>query len=214
LSSLHPLNEWSLQLSRGGSYFSLEQAEFHVECLEASLSRLEALPTASNAEPIDISTATAVILKAGQLVGLEGSDGESSMDIPGWRAESDLCWDEWTSWTTSQLRRAVAAIEAQEEGEYEESLWEDAIEGPRLSEVALLNAAQEARMELSLDLARRRGAALLAAPEELEKINRYEGSLERSLLRTLHELERHQERRRGGFVPPTVTFDVALDTGD
>ena len=44
----------------------------------------------------------------------------------------------------------------------------------------------------------------------LEKVNRYETSLERSLYKALHELERRQAARNGQAVPPPVTVDINL----
>ena len=45
----------------------------------------------------------------------------------------------------------------------------------------------------------------------LEKAARYGGSLERSLFRTLHELERVQAGRKGQVVPLPVAIDVTVD---
>lgn len=45
----------------------------------------------------------------------------------------------------------------------------------------------------------------------LERVARYGGALERSLFRTLHELERTQARRQGQAVPLPLTLDVAVD---
>jgi len=47
--------------------------------------------------------------------------------------------------------------------------------------------------------------------EALSKLTRYEGHLQRSLFKTLHELERLQARRRGAHVPPPAVLDVQLD---
>jgi hypothetical protein len=51
-------------------------------------------------------------------------------------------------------------------------------------------------------------ANVLPAAEVLEKIMRYEGSLERQLYRAMHQLERLQRRRGGESVPPPVTVEV------
>lgn len=40
------------------------------------------------------------------------------------------------------------------------------------------------------------------------KLSRYEATIERSLYRALHELQRRQQARRGGHVPPPVAVDV------
>jgi hypothetical protein len=46
--------------------------------------------------------------------------------------------------------------------------------------------------------------------ECLERLQRYEGQLERSLFRVLHELERIQARRKGEAVIPPVVADVSV----
>lgn len=46
----------------------------------------------------------------------------------------------------------------------------------------------------------------------IEKIRRYETSLERSFYRALHELERIQTRRHGGHVPVPAVLDVQVDS--
>ena len=49
--------------------------------------------------------------------------------------------------------------------------------------------------------------------EAFQKLARYEAAIERGLYRALHELERLQTRRSGGYVPPPVTVDVTVDAG-
>jgi len=43
-----------------------------------------------------------------------------------------------------------------------------------------------------------------------EKLTRYEVALERSMYRSLHELERRQAARRGARVIPPAVLDVTL----
>jgi len=45
----------------------------------------------------------------------------------------------------------------------------------------------------------------------LDKLSRYETSLERGLLRALHELERLQRTRAGECLPPPAAVDVTVD---
>jgi len=45
----------------------------------------------------------------------------------------------------------------------------------------------------------------------LDKLSRYETSLERGLLRALHELERLQRTRAGEYLPPPAAVDVTVD---
>lgn len=52
-------------------------------------------------------------------------------------------------------------------------------------------------------------ANVLPAAAVLDKILRYEGSLERQLYRAMNQLERLQRRREGEEVPPPVTVSLA-----
>src|SRR3954451_8165437 len=47
--------------------------------------------------------------------------------------------------------------------------------------------------------------------EKLQLLSRYELTLERSLFRALHELQRLQAERRGQPVPPPVAVDLTVD---
>lgn len=51
-------------------------------------------------------------------------------------------------------------------------------------------------------------------PDSFSKLSRYEGAIERSLFRALHELERLQTRRSGGDVSPPVALDVDVTVQD
>lgn len=52
------------------------------------------------------------------------------------------------------------------------------------------------------------------AGDGMDRLLRYEGQLERSFFRLLHELERLQARRHGQAVPPPMTLDVNLTPPD
>jgi hypothetical protein len=56
----------------------------------------------------------------------------------------------------------------------------------------------------------RRDASLLPRTEVVEKILRYESSLERQFYRALNQLERLQRRRNGETVPPPLMMDMSL----
>lgn len=71
------------------------------------------------------------------------------------------------------------------------------------------NPAADAMLEgAAVGLTARRDALGVAA---LERVARYGGALERSLFRTLHELERTQARRQGQAVPLPLALDVTVD---
>lgn len=54
-----------------------------------------------------------------------------------------------------------------------------------------------------------RAADVLPNAEVLDKILRYETTLERQLYRAMHQLERLQRMRKGEFVPAPVTMEVS-----
>jgi hypothetical protein len=55
----------------------------------------------------------------------------------------------------------------------------------------------------------RRDASFLPTAAVVDKILRYEGSLERQLYRAMNQLERLQRARRGEVVPPPLTMEVS-----
>jgi hypothetical protein len=55
----------------------------------------------------------------------------------------------------------------------------------------------------------RRDASFLPGQPVLEKILRYEASLERQLYRAVNQLERQQRARKGETIPPPLTMDVS-----
>src|ERR1051326_540875 len=57
--------------------------------------------------------------------------------------------------------------------------------------------------------AARQAAEVLPSPAVLDKILRYEGTVERQLYRAMNQLERLQRRRNGETIPPPFTMDVS-----
>jgi hypothetical protein len=57
--------------------------------------------------------------------------------------------------------------------------------------------------------AARQAAQILPSPVVLDKILRYEATVERQLYRAMNQLERLQRRRNGEQVPPPLTVDVS-----
>ncbi len=55
----------------------------------------------------------------------------------------------------------------------------------------------------------RRAAALLPSDKALEKILRYETTLERQILRAMAQLERLQRMRRGELVPAPLSVELS-----
>lgn len=76
----------------------------------------------------------------------------------------------------------------------------------RLQEARARLAAYDRRQE------RERRGLSLPPVREIEVFSRYEGTLERSLFKALHELQRLQAVRAGNAVPPPVAVDVNVSS--
>ena len=129
------------------------------------------------------------------------------ISIPGIPDEDDE-FDAFDRWTPGLLRRAFAAY-AQKAHLTPEQL------NARMVERAATGQADadeeiEARKRQN-DLLRRHH--VLPNDPTLEKIARYEASLERSLVRTLHELQRIQALRLGSAGALPLALDVELTAG-
>jgi len=110
--------------------------------------------------------------------------------------------------TAGLLRRNIAAL-AERAKKTEEDLIAEAVRAAR-------GRQREAEEKFALAKEQLRAARRSCLmPEEAlqERSTRYEVHLERSLYRTLHELERRQAGRSGRIVPPPLTVDVTLDQG-
>ena len=84
--------------------------------------------------------------------------------------------------------------------------WEDALKEAKTA-VILAQASQE---DHAARLDKRRREALLPSDETLDKVSRYETNLERSLFRTLHELQRLRAVRSGAPLLPPAAVDMDL----
>jgi hypothetical protein len=129
-------------------------------------------------------------------------------------------------WTAGKVRACVSAIVDHAVTVYDELAKRDADmaleKWQRDPEEVLKKAAQKAASEdfiaqgklaqLEHKVTRIRRTRTLPGDKTLEKIQRYEAHLERSLVRNLHELQRLQEVRHGGMVPPPAVLDVNVST--
>jgi hypothetical protein len=126
------------------------------------------------------------------------------MSIPGIPDDDDE-FDAFDAWTPGLLRRAFAAY-AQKAHLTPEQLNARMVERAATSEA---DAAEEIEArKRQRDLLRRHH--ILPNEPTLEKIARYEASLERSLIRTLHELQRIQALRRGSAAALPLALDLEV----
>jgi hypothetical protein len=118
-------------------------------------------------------------------------------------------WGDWDGWTREALETAVKSLQKQAGDEYARvDPWEDALKEAKTA-IILAQVAQE---DHAARLDKDRKEALLPPDETLDKVSRYETTLERSLFRTLHELQRLRAVRFGApFLPPAaVDVDLAV----
>ena len=135
-------------------------------------------------------------------------DDEDAVELPDYPDGAGL--DE-VDWTAGHFLKTVDAIAKHSEDAAEES-------AALLAAVSRVTAERhaEARAErdrLAQDLSRFRRKLLLPDEVTMQKVNRYETALERSLYKALHELQRLQAARQGCVVPPPAVVDVDV-SGD
>jgi hypothetical protein len=124
--------------------------------------------------------------------------------LPG--VPDDVALEEFEGWTAGLLRQAVEAIGKAGD--------KPASEFSREVRFTFLLAEAKAKLnfeQAQAKLERKRRRHLLPDIARLDSISRYESHLERSLFKTLHEIERLQAARAGQPVPPPVTIDVTID---
>lgn len=174
-----------------------ERAKERVE----TLARVHALKPKSHVEGEDAGTVLDLVTEALELS--EKEDVEATVP-DGHKGDN---WGDWDGWTRETLEVAVLSLRDQAGAEYaKEDPWELAI---KEAEVAL-TVARSTHEENAVKLDRKRLQALFPPEEVAEKVSRYEAALERSLFKTLHELQRLQAVRAGERVLPPAAVDVDL----
>ena len=176
----------------------LEEAERTVETAHARVSFAEGLRSLPAGTPLESEFAARF---------LEQAAGNADLDLYEMRGWPSFVSDESTledlEWTAGRLLECVQVVAKQAKIDADELL-------DGISETARdsLAHAQKERAKLQTSFDRERRGLLLPDSLTMEKVNRYETTLERSLLKTLHELERRQAARDGQTVPLPVAVDV------
>lgn len=166
-----------------------------------TLSRIHALKPKSHVEGEDAGTVLDLVTVALELS--EKEDVEATVP-DGHKGEN---WGDWDGWTRETLEAAVLSLRDQAGAEYAtKDPWKLAIQE---AEVAV-TVARSTQEENALKLDRKRLQALFPPEETAEKVSRYETTLEMSLFRTIHELQRLQAARTGGPLLPPASVDVDL----
>lgn len=165
----------------------------------------ERLEAAQADEPVDLEDADAVLhyLDEDSASALEDEEGNYAVvSIPGVPDDEDERAD-FDAWTVGLLQGAVAAY-GKATGRTPEGTF-FAVSGRAHVERRKATAGLEDHRDT---LARKKAGRLLLDEKVMDRVLRYETTMERAFLRTLHELQRLQAVRAGGSVPPPLALDV------
>ena len=133
------------------------------------------------------------------------------ISIPG-VPDDNTEFDAFDSWTAGLLRNGLEAYAAAARIVPQAllkkcvlSVWKSR-EDAEAEERNLVERGQHWRLLLE----RENRSRMLLEPDVLDKVSRYDTSLERSFFRTLHEIQRLQASRCGAIVAPSAAIDVDL----
>lgn len=205
-----PGNGWNMSKET----LDLEKEKESLSWFEAIVSILEALPKAKAGEKVNPGTAWGLVELASDesgefLLGEEDEEGTRPylIDLSEMPDESPV--DEWPGWTMGYLRTVLSRVAELAKMEYED-LYSMTLESTR----NMRDSSRDTVKKEEEALERLRRARLIPNEGTLDKISRYETTLERSLYKTLHELQRLQAKRAGEPLPPPAVLDVDVSLSD
>lgn len=143
----------------------------------------------------------------------EGEEDAVDLDLP--VVPEETPWEDFTGWTRDLVDRGVQQIATHARDRHPE--WNEVCRKRdpwHLVTLTVSLEASNARKRYEQRAAatdRNLRLSLLPSDETLEKVTRYETTLERSLFRTLHELQRLQAFRSGMALPAPATLDVDVN---
>ena len=210
-AAMETAEERCFQGSYGERRDGVKELQDKVDQARAEVDVFAGLRTAKAGTKIDPETAWEMVQDVAKFRSVELWE-EVIKDSDEWTSTIDLSEipdgfevDEWDGWTAGLLRTVIGRV-AEKRGETFDQVL-DMMAASRGDKVKELEAKLQ---EAKVDLERWRKTHLLPDEETLDKVARYESSLERSLFRTLHELERIQAARSGEHVPLPAVADVAV----
>jgi hypothetical protein len=177
----------------------LDEAEQSVKNAQAVVALTEGVRTLPLETELDGEAAAGLLEKAAAATGLD------IYEMRGWPAYVNDSTLEDLDWTAARLLECVQIVAKKAKRDSDDLL-------SQLADDArdTLHHAQDKREKLLAAHDRERRSLLLPDTLTLEKLSRYETTLERSLYKALHELERRQAARDGQTVPLPVAVDVNL----
>jgi hypothetical protein len=168
------------------------------------LNRIPSLPDDAPMKPAETGR---LLWSAGEVVNAE-LDWHSLLDIP--KDEEPFEPEAVTGFTAGRVRKCLNEI-ANTEGISLEELMGDLTDHARFEKRVWSVRAAETEVEVH----RMRKTRLLPLGQtNHQALQRYETMLERSVFRTLHELQRLQNKRQGDNVLCPVALDVDVSTGE
>jgi hypothetical protein len=177
----------------------LEEAEQSVKDAQAVVTLMEGFHTLPPETEIDGAAAARLLEKTAEAAELD------IYEMRGWPAYVNDNTLEDLDWTAARLLECVQIVAKKAKRDLDDLLSQLAGDARDT-----LHHAQEKREKLLAAHDRERRSLLLPDTLTLEKLSRYETTLERSLFKALHELERRQAARDGQVVPLPVAVDVNL----
>jgi hypothetical protein len=160
---------------------------------ESTLNRIFGLQSEANISPEE---AVFVLATVAETLEVDLEDEDLNLEIPGF--PPDMYWQDFGGWTRGMVEEGTRRIRAHAQPEFANvDPWTTAATSLN-SEVAITRSSYEERRQ---QVERERREHLLAPRETVETLTRYETTLERCFLRTLHELDRLQSSKATAKAP-------------
>lgn len=192
----------------GGRSPDLQDLQDKVDQAQENAETFSGLLQAKTSSKVAAGTAWGIVEEAAKASGVELWE-ELIKDSDNWTSTIDLSEipdevgvDEWDGWTAGYLREILGQVAKKaglSQGELVESLTSHLKED--------LQEAKDTLEKAVRSLETWRKTHLLPDETTLDKVSRYETTLERSLFRTIHELQRLQAARSGEHVPLPAVVD-------
>lgn len=210
-ASMETAAEDCFQDSYGDKRDGVQELKGKLDQARDEAAAFETIRTGKASAKVDAETAWGLVEDLAKERGFELWEGEdedarSTLDLSEIPDEDQV--DEWDGWTAGYLRKVLAQVAEGSGGSLEPVLDAEAY--------ALQVKVQEAESKLKAaeaELERWKRTHLLPDEGTLDKVSKYESTLERSLFRTLHELERIQAARAGEAVPLPAVAEISV-SGD
>jgi len=203
--------EWAeadLQVSDENGYEKPEEpatARENARSASLVIKTLKALPKLPDEQRLDRDSAVTTMWALRN----ELPEDFHEISIPG-VPDDDQGFDAFKEWTAGLLRKVLEGY-ADANGMTPEALLTGCIRSAsrnrdeaQREELHLAERSEDWKLLVERENRRR----TLLEPDVLDKVARYESYLERSMFRTLHEIQRLQASRSGVVVPPPAAVDV------